>query len=110
MRAALQMAAFFQIVMIVVGAVTAWWSVRAILITSAMIGLTDLDALTLSLSRQATTLAPALAARALSIGVLSNTLLKLAATLAIGAPQYRWRAGAALAVIAVAVGAALSWW
>jgi len=109
LRAALQMAVFFQIVMIVVAAVTAWWSLRAILITSAMIGLTDLDALTLSLSRQATTLAPGLAARALSVGALSNTLLKLAVTLSIGAPQYRWRAGTALAVIAIAIGGAL-WW
>jgi uncharacterized membrane protein (DUF4010 family) len=82
------MAAFFQIVMIVIGAVTAWWSLRALLVTSTLVGLTDLDALTLSLSRQATALEPALAARALAVGVVSNTLLKLFVTMALGANVY----------------------
>ena len=108
-RAALQMAGFFQIVMILIGAVTAWWSLRALLVTAAIVGLTDLDALTLSLSRQATALDPQLAARALAVGVVSNTRLKLSVAMALGANLYRWRVSAALATIAISIGVVL-WW
>jgi len=43
-----------------------------------------------------------LAARALAVGVLANTLLKLALAVALGAGPYRRLAGAGLAALAVA--------
>jgi uncharacterized membrane protein (DUF4010 family) len=109
LRAALQMAVLFQIVLIVVSAVIAWWSLRALLVTSAMIGLTDLDALTLSLARSTSDLAPEMAGRALAVGVLSNTLLKLGVALVVGHGAYRSIAGLSLAAMAASVAATL-WW
>ena len=106
LAAALQMTALFQIVLIIVSAVMAWWSVRALLMTSAMIGLTDLDALTLSLSRTPGT-DPSLAARALAVGVLSNTLLKLGVAVVVGQGAYRAWVGVALGAMAAAVAAAI---
>lgn len=106
LAAALQMTALFQIVLITVSAVMAWWSVRALLMTSAMIGLTDLDALTLSLSRTPGT-DPSLAARALAVGVLSNTLLKLGVAVVVGQGAYQAWVGGALGVMAAAVAAAI---
>jgi uncharacterized membrane protein (DUF4010 family) len=59
--AALQMSALFQIALLVVSAVVAWWSVRALFMTFAMIGLTDLDALTVSLARDNRDIMPSVA-------------------------------------------------
>lgn len=107
--AALQMAALFQVVMIGVSAVIAWWSVRALLATSALIGLTDLDALTLSLARRSSGVTPEMAGRALAVGVLSNTLLKCAVALVVGRGAYRLVTGVTLATMAATVALAL-WW
>jgi uncharacterized membrane protein (DUF4010 family) len=107
LRAALQMTLLFQVVLIVVSAVTAWWSLRALLVTSALIGLTDLDALTLSLARSSGDLTPDRAAQSLAVGVLSNTLLKGSVAVVIGKGSYRVLAGAVLGAMAVAVAAAL---
>jgi uncharacterized membrane protein (DUF4010 family) len=100
------MTAVFQLVLIVVSAVMAWWSVRALLMTSAMIGLTDLDALTLSLSRTPG-VEPALAAEAIAVGVLSNTLLKLGVAVVVGQGAYRMWVGGTLGAMAAAVAAAI---
>ena len=40
-----------QVVILLMDAVTAWWGLSAVLATSALVGLTDVDALTLSLAR-----------------------------------------------------------
>jgi uncharacterized membrane protein (DUF4010 family) len=104
--AALQMTALFQVVMIAIAAVVAWWSVRALMMTSAMIGLTDLDALTLSLARN-TGIEPALAARGLAVGVLSNTLLKMGVAMTVGRGAYRWVTGAVLGAMALGVAATI---
>jgi uncharacterized membrane protein (DUF4010 family) len=105
--AALQMAGLFQIVLLTVSAVIAWWSVQALLLTSAMIGLTDLDALTLSLARNGGRLTPAVAAEGLAVGVLSNTLLKMTVAVVVGKGPYRVVVGAVLGVMAAAVGLTL---
>src|SRR5262249_34940262 len=109
LRTALEMAALFQVVMLAVAAVVAWWSVAALFATSALIGLTDLDALTLSIARGGATLPPDVAGRALAVGVLANTLLKLGVAVVVGRGAYRSTAGAALTAIAAAVLAALVW-
>lgn len=103
---ALQMAALFQIVLIIVSAVIAWWSVRALLATSAMIGLTDLDALTLSLARNSA-IEPAMAGRGLAVGVLSNTVLKGLVAITVGRGVYRQIVAAVLGIMALCVGIAL---
>ncbi len=107
LRAALQMAALFQGVLVVVSAAIAWWSLNALLVTSAMIGLTDVDALTLSLARATPDIAPELAGRALAVGVLSNTLLQLSVARVVGRGAYRPLVALALGSMAAAVAAAL---
>ena len=72
-----------------------------------MLGLTDVDALTLSMTR--TPLAggtPAVAAEAIAVGILANCLMKMALALLLGAPRFRRIVGPLLG--AMAVGLALS--
>lgn len=108
-RAALQMTALFQVVLFVILAVQERWSSEALVATSAFVGLTDLDALTLSLARS-TPAGPDIlpAGIALVAGVLSNTCLKLAVAVVVGRGQFRAVTAGALGAIAVAVVATLT--
>lgn len=108
LRAALEMAILFQITLFVVLAVRAKWGSSALLATSALIGLTDLDALTLSLARStsssavpATQMAATVAA--LATGILSNTLLKAAVALILGSGVFRWAVPVVLGLMAISV-------
>jgi uncharacterized membrane protein (DUF4010 family) len=108
LRAALQMTVLFQIVLFAVLIVRSRWGSEALVATAALVGLTDLDALTLSLARSAP--APAqipATAIALVVGVLSNTLLKLAVAVVVGRGSFRTVAGAALIAIAAAIAVTL---
>lgn len=102
LRAALQMTALFQAVLFIVFAVRAWWEATALLMTSALIGLTDLDALTLSLARSTPEDGAAAGAVALTVGILSNTLLKLAVAITVGQAAFRWIVGLVLGAMAAA--------
>jgi uncharacterized membrane protein (DUF4010 family) len=108
LRAALQMTALFQIVLFLILVVQARWGSQAVVATSALVGLTDLDALTLSLARST----PAgdvrsTAAVALVAGILSNTLLKLTVALVIGRGWFRTATAAGLGAMALALAVAL---
>jgi len=77
-------------------------------VSGAVLGLTDLDALTISMARSSAAsgvVSPA--ARAIAIGVLSNTLLKGALAAVIGRGRFRPLAVAGLGLMAVAVAASL---
>lgn len=105
---AIQMALAFQLVLYAVAFVRQTWGTQGVLATAAALGLTDMDALTLSMSRLGPAAAAALlGARAIAVGVLANTLLKLSLTLVLGSPRFRRVASAGLVLIAVAVGAGL---
>lgn len=107
-RAAVQMALLFQAVIFVMAALKGVLSTTGLLGSAAVLGLTDVDALTLSMSRAATTgTAAAIAAEAIAIGILANTLVKLGLVLAIGRGGYRLRAGVGLTLIAAALAAAI---
>jgi uncharacterized membrane protein (DUF4010 family) len=83
-----------------------------IIASATVLGLTDMDALTLSMTRFAADPAQVrTAAAAVGVGVLSNTALKATLVLTIGGPRYRVRAAAGLAVLAVgsAVGLLIGW-
>jgi uncharacterized membrane protein (DUF4010 family) len=102
LRAALQMALFFQVVLYVV-----YWvrssSDAGLFVTTAVLGLTDTDALTLSMAKSATAGTPLLtAARGVAVGILSNTLFKMAAAAATGRGRFRRLAGGSLAAMALA--------
>jgi uncharacterized membrane protein (DUF4010 family) len=108
LRAALQLTALFQVVLFLILVVQARWGSGALVATSAVVGLTDLDALTLSLARNAAASdAVSIAATALVAGMLSNTLLKLAVAVVVGRGSFRIVAGAGLGAMAAALAVAL---
>ena len=106
--AALQMTALFQVVLYAVDAARGAFGALGLLASGAVLGLTDVDALTVTMARGG---APdlAVAAQAIAVGVLANSLLKLAIALVVGGPAFRVGTAPALAAIAAAVGAGLLW-
>jgi uncharacterized membrane protein (DUF4010 family) len=108
-RASLQMAVLFQAVLFVVYGVRQAWGDAGLIGTSALLGLTDVDALTMAMSASVREGTPAtLAARALGLGALVNTLVKLGLAITIGRGRFRIRAGTALAVLAGVTALALA--
>jgi uncharacterized membrane protein (DUF4010 family) len=88
--AAVQMTLAFALVLLIVPSVERLWGARGVLGSAAVLGLTDMDALTYSMSRLGASSGDApLAARAIGIGLLSNTALKLGLALTLGAPAFR---------------------
>jgi uncharacterized membrane protein (DUF4010 family) len=108
LRAALQMAAIFQGVLMLVWFAGRSWGDRGIVGMATVLGLTDVDALTISMARRvASDISLETAALAIAIGVLSNTVLKLTVALFFGSAGFRRVAGAALFGMVLAAGASL---
>ena len=106
---ALQMAALFQLVLYAVHVVRQYWGSAGVIASALVLGLTDVDALTLSMARNAAAgLAVSTAAQALAVGILSNTVLKLLLAVLVGGGRFRTLAGAGLAGM-TAVGAITVW-
>lgn len=108
----LQMAVAFQVVLFALAWIQQHAGQAGIIASATVLGLTDMDALTLSMTRFAADPAQVrTAAAAVGVGVLSNTALKATLVLTIGGPRYRVRAAAGLAVLAVgsAVGLLIGW-
>jgi uncharacterized membrane protein (DUF4010 family) len=100
---ALQMAALFQVVLLVTALVKSRWGSGALVATSAIVGLTDLDALTLSLARGGMGDDVQAATIALVTGILSNTLLKLVVAGVVGRGWFRVMTAGALGAVALAM-------
>jgi uncharacterized membrane protein (DUF4010 family) len=99
------MAVLFQAVLMAVHLVGDVWGQSGVFTSAAVLGLTDVDALTVSMARGvATTASPAIAATAIAVGVLANTVMKLGLAVFLGGPRFRAIAGGALALMLVAVG------
>jgi uncharacterized membrane protein (DUF4010 family) len=76
--------------------------------TAIVTGLTDVDALTASLTLRAREgLSPAVAAAAIATGIAANTTLKLLIALMIGSSTFRRRVSITLAALAMATLASL---
>ncbi|HSD33472.1 MAG TPA: MgtC/SapB family protein [Gemmatimonadales bacterium] len=107
---ALKMAAAFQVVLTAIPFVQQWWGTPGVLASAALVGLTDVDAITLSMCSLAGAdgAGAALAAEAITVAMLSNTFLKLGVAIALGSPPFRRRAVPGLAGLAVAMG--VGWW
>ena len=101
--AALQMVAAFQVILYAVAAAKVAFGSQGLLASSALAGLLDVDALIYSMYKlgQGST-GPFLAARALAVGVLANTLLKFALAVSIGTGSFRRLAGAGLVALSLA--------
>jgi len=107
-RAALQMTAMFQVVLFAILAVQERWGSQALVATSVFVGLTDLDALTLSLARSSPLPSDIpLATVALVAGILANTLVKLAIALVVGRGWFRTATAGTLAAMSLALVAML---
>jgi uncharacterized membrane protein (DUF4010 family) len=107
--AALQMAVLFQIVLFGVAFARAQFGEQGLYGSAAVLGLADVDALTVSMARVTTTaeVTAAVAATALIIGVLVNTIVKLSLTLVIGRGRFRPLAAMGLTLIGAALATAL---
>ncbi|WP_373060941.1 MgtC/SapB family protein [Gemmatimonas sp.] len=101
----LQMVLAFQIVLFAIAWVQRAVGTTGVLLSATLLGLTDVDALTVSMTRYGTDAANVrVAAAAIGIGVLSNTMLKLALVVSIGGPRFRGRAAIGLLALAAAAG------
>lgn len=108
LRSAVLMAVAFQAALMGLDLVRRTWGAPGVLASAAALGLTDVDALTLSMSRMGD--APAavpLAAQAIMVGIIANTVLKLALSATMGSAAFRARAAAGLAGLALATGIGL---
>jgi uncharacterized membrane protein (DUF4010 family) len=109
LTAALQMAILFQAVLMVVYVARRVGGTPGIFTSAAVLGLTDVDALTVSMARGvAQTDVPAVAASAIAVGILANTAMKLGLTLFFGSRRFQIIVGGALLLMSVALGVALS--
>lgn len=84
------------------------WSVKGLYGTAVVLGLTDVDALTVSMSTPSTEILPSIAARAIATGILANTIVKLVISVAVGSARYRLITGGVLVAMAVAIATGLS--
>ena len=108
LTSALQMAVLFQVVLMVVYLAQEWGGQSGVFTSAAVLGLTDVDALTVSMaSKVAARLSPAVAATAIAVGVLANTGMKLGLAMFLGSRGFRIIAGGALLLMLLALGAAL---
>lgn len=106
---AIRMALAFQVVMLALDYAGSRFGAGGLYGTAALLGLTDMDALTFSMSRLGEAEVPnRVAAQAILIGVGTNSLLKFAAAVVLGSASFRRVAGLGLAALALA--AAAGWW
>jgi uncharacterized membrane protein (DUF4010 family) len=103
-RSAIQMTALFQAVLFLIHFVQSRFGASGVVVTGALVGLTDMDALTLSMSRQAAAGTDLdVAALALTTGIVSNTIVKLLVGVIVGRGLFRTLVGIGLAAIAAAL-------
>jgi uncharacterized membrane protein (DUF4010 family) len=106
LTSALQMAFAFQAMLTLVHLAGTAWGSAGVYGSAAVLGLTDVDALTVSMARgvaQAASLDTA--AIAIAVGVLANTVLKLALALLLGSPRFQRIVGLTLGLmVLLAVG------
>jgi uncharacterized membrane protein (DUF4010 family) len=106
---ALQMAALFQAVLMAVYIARDTWGQSGVFTSAGILGLTDVDALTVSMAREiAKSVSPEVAATGIAVGVLTNTAMKLGLALVFGSRTFTLIAGGALLLMLVSLGAALA--
>ena len=104
---ALQMAAAFQLVLLLMVIVRRQFGDAGVYTSAALFGATDVDALSVAMTRSGDAAFAPVAARAIGVGIASNTLLKLGLALVVGRGVFRWRTAFALTVMLVALVASL---
>lgn len=108
LASALKMTLFFQLVLFAIAFAKSHLGEQAIYASAALVGLAEMDAITISMAKLTTAgTAAEIAARAVTIGLAANTLTKLVIALAIGRGTFRPLAAVGLALMLLALGAAL---
>jgi uncharacterized membrane protein (DUF4010 family) len=107
LRSAIQMAVAFQFALTAVPLVRQHWGTLALYPSAGVLGLTDMDALTVSMSKLDQGVAADVAAFAIAIGVLANTILKFGVAAGIGLGRFRRIALIGLAILGAASAAGM---
>jgi uncharacterized membrane protein (DUF4010 family) len=108
LKNAIELALLFQVVLYVVYYVRQWVGDAGLLATGFVLGLTDVDALTLSMTRSVSTgISIETACRAILMGIIANSILKAIIAFALGSRRFGWQAGTALLAMAGAGAAVL---
>ncbi len=89
LTSAIKFAALFAVVLLVVKVVQAHAPESSLYYVAALAGTTDVDAITLSMAQYARSGSLAVASHAITIAVLSNTIIKTAMVAALGTPAVR---------------------
>lgn len=107
-RNAIEMALLFQAVLFAVFYAREWIGDLGLMAGGFLLGLTDVDALTLSMTRSVSSGTSIIAAsRAIALGIVANSLLKAAVAVTVGEGRFRWQSAAPLTAMAAAGVAAL---
>jgi uncharacterized membrane protein (DUF4010 family) len=108
---AIQMAATFQAVMFAVTIARRLAGDRGLLLSGAILGITDVDALTISMVKSVSEGgAVVVAAQAIAIGILVNSAFKLGVAWVFGDRGFRRITGTALAALILAIGVSIGLW
>ena len=106
-RAAVEMAALFQVVLFAVHFARSWMGEGGLMAGGFVLGLTDVDALTLAMTRSvASGTSIDLACRAILMGIIANSLMKAGIAMVIGGRRFAWQTTGSLLAMAAA-GAAM---
>jgi len=108
---AVEMALLFQVVLFAVYYMRQWVGDAGLLVSGFVLGLTDVDALTLSMTRSVSTgTTIESACRAITVGIVANSIMKTAIAVFIGSRRFAWQTGLSLVGMAAAGAAAVMWW
>ena len=108
LRDALEMVLLFQVVLYAVYAMKTWVGEVGLMASGFVLGLTDMDALTMSMTRSVGSDVPIqLACRAIALGLVANSLMKATIAIALGSARFKWQAGGSLLAMAAAGAATL---
>jgi uncharacterized membrane protein (DUF4010 family) len=86
---ALRLAAIFQVAIIIVDFVSRRWGTGGVIASSVALGTTDVDALTVAMTRLAGSAGIGIAAEGIGIGILTNTVVKTVLALSLGRGAFR---------------------
>jgi uncharacterized membrane protein (DUF4010 family) len=105
---ALQMAVTFQAVLFGVTLVRRWFGAAGLIASGAVLGVTDVDALTISMTKSVAAGVDAhLAAEAIAVGILVNCVMKTVLALAFGTRAFSRWAGPPIAAMGAAIAVAI---
>jgi uncharacterized membrane protein (DUF4010 family) len=104
---ALEMAVVFQIVLFAVDAAQRYLGEAGLMISGGVLGLTDVDALTISMTKAAATEGAAVAAQAIAIGICANCAMKAGLAIAVGSEPFRRLTATWVGAMGLAIAAAV---